>query len=399
LTSRGRLALGLGLVAYVVAWATGSNALYPVAVGLVVVAVLTWTWVRLARRPVRVTRHSSRSDHYEGDDVAVGVDVELASGLVPPGAVVLRERLSKLGDRETALRGRGSVVSAGYVLDRLPRGRYVVEEAFAVLEDPFGLNRIETSLPAASTLLVYPRLVALESLFSDVGATLPEGRRMLLRRPSGFDLHSVRDHQQGESLRRVHWRSTAKRGRLMVKELEDAPRDEVAILLDAQAGGATGASFDVLVRVAGSVLLAHANRNRRAVLLVNGATQEISRASGEDDWRRALEVLAAAEPDGHRPVELLLADEANLVARALELAVVTSTVGAKLVERLIQRSLARRHVSLVYVDAVSFNGGGRARETGLLRLQAAGIPVAVVRQGDDLASALSRRTSTEAAYG
>ena len=45
----------------------------------------------------------------------------------------------------------------------------------------------------------------------------PEGRRLLMRRPSGFDLHSVRDYQQGESLRRVHWPTTARRGHLMVE--------------------------------------------------------------------------------------------------------------------------------------------------------------------------------------
>ena len=75
----------------------------------------------------------------------------------------------------------------------------------------------------------------LDRLFSESGAHAQDGRRLLLRRPSGFDLHSVREYEQGESLRKVHWRSTARRGQLMVKELEDAPRDEIAVLLDADA--------------------------------------------------------------------------------------------------------------------------------------------------------------------
>jgi uncharacterized protein (DUF58 family) len=148
---------------------------------------------------------------------------------------VLNERMSKLGPRVTRLEGVGSRRMGAYVLERLPRGRYELQEATAVLEDPFGLARIEAELDAASTILVYPRLVELERLFSDAGASLPEGRRLLMHKTSGFDLHSVRDYQEGESLRRVHWRSTAKRARLMVKELEDAPRDEVAVLLDARA--------------------------------------------------------------------------------------------------------------------------------------------------------------------
>src|SRR5207237_1949755 len=133
-----------------------------------------------------------------------------------------------------------------YTLKALPRGRYAFVEVHAVLEDAFGLQRAEVELAAPATLLVYPRLVALERLFSEGGSYGHDGRRVLLRRPSGFDLHSVRDYEQGESLRKVHWRSTAKRGELMVKELEDAPRDEVAVLLDAEAGVSDDA-FDVQV--------------------------------------------------------------------------------------------------------------------------------------------------------
>ena len=57
-----------------------------------------------------------------------------------------------------------------------------------------------------------------------------EGRSML-HRTAGYDLHSIRDFQQGESLRRVHWRSTAQRRKLMVKELTETPRDEAAVVL------------------------------------------------------------------------------------------------------------------------------------------------------------------------
>src|SRR4029078_2546936 len=103
----------------------------------------------------------------------------------------------------------------------------------AVIEDPFGLERVEQPLDAPGALLVYPRMVELDRLFSEGGTRGQDGRGLLLRRPSGFDLHSVREYEHGDSLRKVHWRSTARRAQLMVKELEDAPRDEGALLLDA----------------------------------------------------------------------------------------------------------------------------------------------------------------------
>jgi uncharacterized protein (DUF58 family) len=273
----------------------------------------------------------------------------------------------------------------------LPRGRYPFGEARALLEDPFGLERAEVPLPGGGALLVYPRLVELDRLFSETGAHSPDGRRLLLRRPSGFELHSVREYEHGESLRKVHWRSTARRGQLMVKDLEDSPRDEVAVLLDADESAAVGSSFDVQVRAAGSILQAHVRRGRRSVLVVNSALAEAQRVHSSDgDWRRALELLAAVEPTGRSPLATLLAVEESPAARALDLVVVTARLAPELVDRLVQRVLARRRASLVYVDAASFATGAAPRrpEPALLRLQAAGVPVAVLRRGDDLAAGL-----------
>jgi len=91
-----------------------------------------------------------------------------------------------------------------------------------------------------ATLTVRPRLVALDGLFSDAGRQGGAGRRVLLRRTAGFDLHSVREYEQGESLRRVHWPTSARRGQLMVKELEDAAQDGVVVVLDCDPTGAVG---------------------------------------------------------------------------------------------------------------------------------------------------------------
>jgi len=393
MTRRGRLALVFGLAVYLLGWAFGSQALYPLAVGLVLAPPAAWLWMRLSTWPQRLVRRTRGGTHLEGDDLEVRVELEVSRGL-PPGSVVLHERTSRLGERDTRLRGHSPRLYADYILERIPRGRYELQHALAVVEDPFGLARKEVELRAASTILVYPRLVELDRLFSDAGASLPEGRRLLMHRPSGFDLHSVRDFQEGESLRRVHWRSTAKRGRLMVKELEDAPRDEVAVLLDARTGTPPGSVFDLMVRAAGSILFAHASRNRRAVLVVNGSTQEAVRAgASEGDRRRALEVLAAAEPDGARPPEALLSDEAGPVLAALELVVVTARATPALVDRLVQRRMAHRQVSLVYAD------GSGAREPGLLRLRASGVPVAVIREGENLADSLGERRLAEVASG
>jgi uncharacterized protein (DUF58 family) len=386
MTKRGRALLGLGLLTYVAARAFGSKPLYPVALGLLFSVAFAWLWVRLARGPMRLQRRIGTEERFEGDDVEVELLLE-RSARVPPASLVLVEHVAGLGERRTPLASN----HGRYTLASVRRGRYLFLEVRAVLEDAFGLQRAEIPLAAPWTLLVYPRLAELDRLFSEGGSYAQDGRRLLLRRPSGFDLHSVREYERGESLRKVHWRSTAKRGELMVKELEDAPRDEVAVLLDAEASTAVGESFDVQVRAAGSLLLAQAKRGRRGLLVVNGARRTVQRVhSFETDWRQAYDLLAAAEPDGHAPAAALLADEGSSFARALELTVVTAAVSPALVERLLQRTLTQRRAALVFVDAASFsaNAARPVPQPALLRLQAGGVPVAVLRRGDDLAAKL-----------
>jgi uncharacterized protein (DUF58 family) len=211
-------------------------------------------------------------------------------------------------------------------------------------------------------------------------------------------VHSVREYEEGESLRKVHWKTTARRGQLMVKELQDEPRDEVAILLDADARSVAGDSFDAQVRAAGSLLRTQVLRDRRAVLVVNSLRQEVVQVqTALGEWRQALETLAAVEPTGQVPLAALLVDDSGPAARAFELAVVTSRLDAALVDRVVHRALGQRRVSVVYVDAPTFAGARSSREPGLLRLQASGVPVAVVRRGDDLRLVLGAAMRTEAA--
>jgi uncharacterized protein (DUF58 family) len=385
MTQRGRAVAALGLVVYVAAWIFGSRALYPVAVGLLLTAAVAFGWVRLASRPLNVRRHGAQRDVIEGDDVRVDLEVEAQAGLVPP-TLVAHESPGKLGERRVELHRVGRRrFAGGYELRRVPRGRHSFDAVRLTIQDPFALARTALVQGEPQALVVYPRLVELPRLFSERPAQAPDGRRLLLRRPSGYELHGVREHVEGESLRNVHWRSTARRGRLMVKELEDAPSDEVAVLLDADGQCGHGEHFEVAVRAAGSILRAHARRGRRCALVVNSAAREVQAVASQGAWQRALEVLAGVEPDATTRVAALLQFDAGVLARSLELVVVTSQVDVPLADRLVQRALSRRGTSLVYVEATT------GPEPQLLRLQSAGIPVAVVRPGGGLAEALGGR--------
>jgi uncharacterized protein (DUF58 family) len=323
----------------------------------------------------------------------VSLDVEVRRrSRAPVGAVVLEAELEGLGARQLRLGGRGRRSWGQLELGPLTRGAYDLGEPRVVLWDHLGLGSVSTNAGCGpTTVLVRPHLEPLDHLFGDAGPAGGERRRLQLRRTAGFDLLSVRRYEQGESLRRVHWPTSARRGELMVKELEDAPQDRVLVLLDCDPAGVVGeppdSSFEAAVRAAGSIACCHAARGRRVLLATTGSERVPVRVGGgEGGLEPALDALAAVAADAPHPLSRVLARDAA-VPEAGEVVVVTSTPDGKVVGSLLALA-ARRLVSIVWVDAASWGSGPTRHAPVPLRLGAAGLPLAVVRRGDRLAHVL-----------
>jgi uncharacterized protein (DUF58 family) len=384
------LLLGLGVTGAALAF--GSRPLGVAGVGILLAAIVARIWAGLVRGPVSVVYAVDPAPATEGERVRLRVDVTRASR-IPVGSLVARGSLGRLGTYECRLKGHGRTAAADVYLGRLPRGQFRISDAQLVIGDYLGLESISVPVdPLGATVTVYPRLVELQALFSDAGRLGGSGRRLLLRRPAGFDFHSVREYSQGESLRRVHWPTTARRGQLMVKELEDTPRDTVVVLLDSDPAGACGeppdSSFDDAVRAAGSILRVYAGRGRKASLLTTGTEGPRAQVSTlSEDFRAVLGVLASAEPNANSRLPRWLAHEQTRTAEAGELVVVTANLEPVAVDALLAVA-SRRLLSVVLIDSSSYAGRPARAAAGPLRLSSLGIPVAVVRHGDDLAAAL-----------
>jgi uncharacterized protein (DUF58 family) len=386
----GAFLLALGVTGAALAF--GSRPLGVAGVGLLLAAVVARIWAGLARGSVSLSFLPVPAPATEGDRVKLRVE-GLRSSRVPVGSIVAHGSLGRLGPFELPLRGHGKRSRAELFLGRLPRGHFALSDARLVLGDHLGLESLSVPVDGAEVaIVVHPRLVEIDMLFSDAGRAGADGRRLLLRRPAGFDLHSVREYTQGESLRRVHWPTTARTGQLMVKELEDSPKDSVAVLLDCDPAGVAGtspdSSFDAAVRAAGSVLRHYAMRARRATLLTTGRGGVVHRVTSMDrDFDVALGLLAAAEPDALLALAPWLRQEASRSTQSGELVVVTTNLGPAALEAILATA-GRRLVSVVWVDAPSYVKRPTRAASGPLRLAAAGIPLAVVRHGEDLAAAL-----------
>jgi hypothetical protein len=148
------------------------------------------------------------------------------------------------------------------------------------------------------------------------------------------------------------------------------------------------------------VLLYHLGRGRRSTLVTTGrdaVVQPISRV--EADFGLALDVLAGVEPDALHGLASWLGELQRRASDASELVVVTANLEPSALEAILSAA-TRRIVSVVWIDAASYAGRPSRTATGPLRLSGAGIPVAVVRRGDDLGSSLDlSRAEASVAHG
>jgi uncharacterized protein (DUF58 family) len=386
--SRARSGVGLLAVCVIAAaWVVGSTAVAVLGTGLAFAALLGYAWKSLVLRSLAIERRPLDATPVEGEPLRVEAVLRGRRWLA--SRIEWHDSVGALGERAITVGRDGT---ASLVVDHVPRGRYALGPGRVVAHDPFGLVHAELELDPGGWILVRPRVPQLETLFTDSGAWGEGGRQHRIRRPSGPEPHGVREYVEGEPLRAVHWPTSARRGDLMVRDLEDAPRDSVAVLLDVDEGGVAGppgeSSLDEAVRVAAGITRAHAARSRRALLVIGAPKPGVHRIrSLGRDWEDALDALAGAEPARATPLREL-ASARGVLGTVPELVVVTARPEV-VVDALVARAAVGRSSALVAIDAPTYAGRtSAATSPSLLRLTGAGVALAVVRQGVPLEEAL-----------
>ena len=270
----------LFLTSWVMAFATGFWLLFRLAYVLALAVPLSYLWARfnVSGLQVEVTRPVDRAQvgQYAEELIVVRnpsflpriwLEVDDPSDL--PGARP-RRVISLGGRRRTSWRART-------LLTR--RGVYNVGPVRVSSSDPFGLFRMSRTYGNCGQIIVYPPFIDLPH-FTVPPASLPgEGRFRKRTHYVTPNAAGVRDYVWGDSFSRIHWPSTARTGRLMVKMFELDPASDIWVMLDlqraVQAGAADDSTEEYGVKIAASVARYFLNANRNVGYMAFGQRLDI----------------------------------------------------------------------------------------------------------------------------
>jgi uncharacterized protein (DUF58 family) len=378
LTTRGRAFLAAGGTAVVCAFLLGQDALLRVGALLVLLPLATAFFLGRSRFRLGLVRSLSPGQVTAGQQASVQLDLS-NDGRMPTGLLLLEDQIPYvLGNRPRFVVDRMGPTwkrSVTYPVRSDVRGRFEIGPMRVRLSDPFGLVVLDRAFQSTSTLVVTPRVVGLPPIpLSGAWTGAGDNRPRAFASGSAEDV-TVREYRRGDDLRRVHWRSSAHAGELMVRREEQPWQSRATLFLDnrryAHRGLGAASSLEHAVSMAASIAVHLVQRGFMVRLVTAGA--EGRHVGRQDSWHEHGAQAAESAPILDSLAVLSDTDNLRIDTRWLSEAghsgLLVAVLGA--VEDHDTAALSRmRHSAgnamAVLLDVPAWSGGTGAPATGAL---------------------------------
>ena len=352
--------LVLVVVLVVAAFSTG----YPFLFFLVYLGLLigggSYVVTRLGLADLEAGYAVNQVTGYVGDRLRITYTVR-NTGRLPKPWLEIHNPTSLPGGlpgRALSLGGRGER-SWMVRMPLLRRGHFRIDPLQVRTGDPFGFFEASAGVGHGITLIVYPRIEPLPLWRlppASIEGAHSSPERTLQTTPLAT---TVRPYAPGDSMNRIHWRTTARLGEIQVKEFELEQTSDVWLFLDLDAADEAGqgdqGTTEVAVRVAASVAAKALAENRAVGLTVNAhRTTVIPADRGARQRLKVLQLLAAVEADGSTPLDEVLLTGIGRLRRGMTAVIVTASSDARFIRPL--AALRSRGVGVVVValDGAAF---------------------------------------------
>lgn len=300
LTDRGKLLVVAAAGFWLLSRALAVDELAMGAIACLALVGLAVAYTRVASARLAARRHVHPSRLFYDAEGTVELEIR-NDGRVPTATILVQDEVpASISDPARfviePMRPDGRTTLT-YDLHARMRGRYQVGPATVRLRDPFGVAQRPVRFGRTDEVIVYPPVWALP------GGVLPRTGRYGtasegVARPlaASGEFASIREYVRGDDLRKVHWKSTARRGKLMIKQEETPQEAQATIVLDgrrnAHKGSGPTSTFEHAVAVAASASY-HLAERRYGLRLVTGP---ISEPPPSVPWELVLEQLAVIQP-------------------------------------------------------------------------------------------------------
>jgi uncharacterized protein (DUF58 family) len=394
---------------------TGRADIFNIAflIAAVMVLSLVWTWISLRGIALRRTTRTRRSQVGRVFQESFGVR---KTGILPKLWLEIRDHSNLPGHHAShvvpTLVGRREYTWQAETVCSI-RGEFQLGPMTVVSGDPFGLFHSPRRVGATDRLIVYPLTVELNRVMLPVGFLSGGDAQRQLTHQITTNASSIRDYVAGDSMNRIHWKSTARTGNIMVKEFELDPLVDIWLFNDFSAQSLSEAPNLRRFEQGGHIIPSSArippSTEEYGVIIAASLAkrflddervvgyaaytpyrQVFQPERGSRQLTRILEALAAARSASSHSLQDILSLETHLFTRGTTLMIITSSVDQDWINE--AQVLQRRGVRLicVYINPQTFSA---KRDSSAVRgmLQLAKIPTITISKDDDLAVALEQR--------
>ncbi len=274
-------------------------------------------------KKLNITRVFNKSI-YEGEKLEIEIVINNKSNRNASFLEIADTRIKRKNDKSTNLMpeekakffvelNSKEIATFKYNIKPELRGVYLFEKFIISSYGAFGLFKFSKTINIHDELVVLPNLTNLNSLF--FSAIKGAGYKYSSKSRNNLDAtlpYNVREYRRGDNRKLVHWRSTARHNKLMVKELESEQSLSIQIILDTQKGMNTGlgkeSSFEYFIKFAGSILKLCIEKSHRADFIYY-QDEKINILTDDTPIRQILDNLAHINNDSKIKVRELIKEK------------------------------------------------------------------------------------------
>ena len=279
------------------------------------------------------------------------------------------------------------------------RGMYSLGALKATVAGPFGFFSTSINFGVQRNLFVYPATLDIPNFQILSRNDLGRGSNQWLASEAGPGASRVREYSVGDTLNRIHWRSTAHARKLMVKEFDaddsSYSMKNIWVVLDmnrdSQATGRDSFTEETGVTIAASLVKKYIDEEKEVGLIMSGdATDVFPPKTGGPHYWSMLKALTMIKASNGMAIDQLLSTKIELFGDNPVVIVITPSANDRLAATLRQiRSRGAVIVTVLLDDSASETGGGSVLRSG--SLVSSGFQVYTVKQGDPIDRALDSR--------